>query len=93
MSCAPHFVLGVLFFSPPIALRLLLALLALAFSDWRCAELALLAFFVPLLAAPRLPLERAESVLDFLPDEDAEDGDDFEGEEEEELRDAMACSL
>jgi hypothetical protein len=89
-------VLGVLFFSPPMALRLLLALLALAFSDWRPAAEALLAFFVPVLAAPRLPLERAESLPDFLADDaDGEDfeGDDFDGDEEDELRDAIACSL
>src|SRR4051812_32321411 len=39
-----------------------LALLAADFSDWRCAAWALLAFFVPVLAAPRLPLLRVESL-------------------------------
>jgi hypothetical protein len=42
----------------------LLALLALAFSDWRLAACALLAFFVPVLAAPRLPLLRVASLSD-----------------------------
>lgn len=49
-----------LFFSPPIALRLLLALLALAFS---CPPPA---FLVPVPAAPRLPLLYAESLEDFV---------------------------
>jgi hypothetical protein len=48
-----------------LLLRLLPALLALAFSLWRRAACALLAFLVPLLAAPRLPLLRLESLSDL----------------------------
>jgi hypothetical protein len=56
----------VLFFSPPAAARLLLlALLAMDFSLWRWAACALLAFFVPVLAAPRLPLLRLASSDDL----------------------------
>jgi hypothetical protein len=64
---------------------LLLALLALAFSDCRLAAEALLAFFVPLLAVPRLPLLRLEA-LDDLPEE----GEALEGDEDPELREGMA---
>jgi hypothetical protein len=49
--------------------RRLRSLLAMDFSDWRCAAWALLAFFVPLLAAPRLPLLRdasLELLVDFM---------------------------
>src|SRR5690606_14707910 len=75
-------------FLPAVVLELALArrplaLLALAFSLWRCAERALLAFFVPLLAAPRLPLLRVEPLSDLPASR---------GAEEEELRDGMACS-
>jgi hypothetical protein len=53
------------FFAPLADERVLLALLALAFSLWRCAACALLAFLVPVLAAPRLPLLRLESSSDL----------------------------
>lgn len=82
---------GVDFFSPPLALRLLLALFAPAFSDCRAAACALLAFFVPVLAAPRLSLERLDSLADVTLPDLPEEGD-LEEEEEEELRDAIACS-
>jgi hypothetical protein len=65
---------GVLFFSPPVLARLLLAFLPLELPE------RLLLLLLPLEALPRplLPLR---------------DGDEPDFEEEEELRDAMACSL
>ena len=51
----------------------------------------MLAFLVPLLAAPRLSLERLDSLAEVtFPDLPEEDDLDEEGEEE--LRDAIACS-
>jgi hypothetical protein len=81
--------LELLFFSPAVPARLLFALFALAFSLWRCAACALLAFLVPVFAAPRLPLLRVESLSDKPPLLAGA----LEGDGEEEFRDAMACSL
>jgi hypothetical protein len=74
---------------PPPRALFWLPLLALAFSLWRNAERALLAFFTPLSAAPRPPLLRAFSDDDLVLPREA---DGLE-EVDEELRDAIACSL
>jgi hypothetical protein len=74
---------GVLFFSPPALPRWPLAWLARAFSPWRLAACALLAFFTPLLAAPRPPLLRALSLSDF--------GVDFMGSSRKQCLAARAC--